>query len=37
MYGSHSLTFDVSNFSKGIYIIEAQIGNELIVKKFIKE
>jgi len=37
MIGSHSLTFDVSNFSKGIYIIEAQIGNELIVKKFIKE
>jgi len=37
MIGSHSLTFDVSNFSKGIYIIEAQIGNELFVKKFIKE
>jgi len=37
MIGSHTLTFDVSNFSKGIYIVEAQIGNEIIVKKFIKE
>ena len=37
MIGSHTLTFDVSNFSKGIYIVEVQIGNEIIVKKFIKE
>ncbi|MBT5858280.1 MAG: T9SS type A sorting domain-containing protein, partial [Flavobacteriales bacterium] len=37
MIGSHSLTFDVSDFAKGIYVIEAQIGNEVIVKKFIKE
>jgi len=37
MIGSHSLTFDVSDFAKGIYLIEAQIGNEVIVKKFIKE
>ena len=37
MIGSHTLTFDVSNFSKGIYVIETIIGNEIIVKKFIKE
>jgi len=37
MYGSHSLTFDVSDFAKGIYIIETIIGNEVMVNKFIKE
>ena len=37
MIGSHSLTFDVSDFDNGVYIIEAIIGNDLIVKKFIKE
>ena len=37
MTGSHSLTFDVSEFANGVYIIEAIIGNEVIVKKFIKE
>ena len=37
MIGSHSLTFDVSDFANGVYIIEAIIGNEVIVKKFIKE
>ena len=37
MIGSHSLTFDLSKFSNGIYIIEAIIGDEVIVKKFIKE
>lgn len=37
MIGSHSLTFDVSDFAKGVYVIEAQIGNEIIIKKFIKE
>jgi hypothetical protein len=37
MIGSHSLTFDVSDFAKGVYVIEAQIGNEVIIKKFIKE
>jgi len=37
MIGSHSLTFDVSDFANGVYIIEAIIGNEVIVNKFIKE
>jgi len=37
MIGSHSLTFDVSEFANGFYIIEAVLGNEVIVKKFIKE
>ena len=37
MIGSHSLTFDVSDFTNGVYIIEAIIGNEVIIKKFIKE
>jgi hypothetical protein len=37
MIGSHSLTFDVAEFANGVYIIEAIIGNEVIVKKFIKE
>ena len=37
MIGSHSLTFDVSDFDNGVYIIEAIVGNEVIVKKFIKE
>ena len=37
MIGSHSLMFDVSNFANGVYIIEAIVGNEVIVKKFIKE
>ena len=37
MIGSHSSTFDVSDFANGVYIIEAIIGNEVIVKKFIKE
>ena len=37
MIGSHSLTFDVSDFAKGVYVIEAQIGNEVIIKKLIKE
>jgi len=37
MFGSHSLTFDVSNFSNGMYIVEAVIGEEVIIKKFIKE
>jgi len=31
------LTFDVSDFANGVYIIEAIVGNEVIVKKFIKE
>ena len=37
MYGSHSLTFDVSNLSEGIYIVEAVIGQDVIIKKFIKD
>ena len=37
MIGSHSLTFDVSNLSKGVYVVQAIIGEEIIVKKFIKE
>ena len=37
MNGSHRLTFDVSNFSQGIYIVEAVIGEDVIIKKFIKE
>ena len=37
MIGSHSLTFDVSNLSKGVYVVRAIIGEEIIVKKFIKE
>ena len=37
MYGSHSLTFDVSNLSEGIYIkLKAVIGQDVIIKKFIK-
>ena len=37
MYGSHSLTFDVSNLSEGIYIVEFVIGQDVIIKKFIKD
>ena len=37
MYGSHSLTFDVSNLSEGIYIVEAVIGQDILIKKFIKD
>ena len=37
MIGSHSLTFDVSNLSKGVYVVEAIVGEQIIVKKFIKE
>ncbi len=36
MIGSHSLTFDVSNLSNGVYIVKALIGKEIIVKKLIK-
>ena len=31
MIGSHSLTFDVSNLSNGVYIVKASIGKEIIV------
>ena len=37
MNGSHVLTFDVSNLSEGIYIVEAVIGQDIIIKKFIKD
>lgn len=37
MHGSHSLTLDVSNLSEGIYIVEAVIGKDVIIKKFIKD
>ena len=37
MYGSYSLTFDVSNLSEGIYIVEVVIGQDVIIKKFIKD
>ena len=37
MIGSHSLTFDVSNLSNGVYIVKASIGKEIIVKKLIKK
>ena len=37
MNGSHRLTFDVSNLSEGIYIVEAVIGQDIIIKKFIKD
>ena len=37
MIGSHSLTFDISNLSNGVYIVKASIGKETIVKKLIKK
>ena len=37
MVGSHTLTFDVSSFSEGIYLVETIIGNEVITNKFVKE
>tara|TARA_B100000683_G_scaffold237886_1_gene243362 strand:- start:599 stop:2710 length:2112 start_codon:yes stop_codon:yes gene_type:complete len=37
MNGTHRLTFDVSNLSEGIYIVEAVIGQDIIIKKFIKD
>jgi hypothetical protein len=35
-YSSIEVTIPVSNLSKGIYVITAQIGNELVKKQFIK-
>jgi len=37
MNGAHTLTFDISNFSNGIYFVETIVGDEVITKKLIKE
>ena len=37
MNGRHSLTMDLSNFSKGLYIIETIVGQEVIIEKLVKE
>lgn len=35
--GSNEVTINVSDLSKGVYVITAQIGNELVKKQFIRE
>ena len=37
MIGSYTLSFDVSSFAKGVYVIETIVGDKIIIDKFFKE